>query len=549
MALVINTNMSSLNAQRNLRKTEGPMQTSMQRLSSGLRINSAKDDAAGMAISTRMDLQIRGLTGAIRNANDGLSFIQTAEGAVNEMVFDVERIYELAVQAASKNTRIDREALDREVQDRLSELERIVSQTRFNGEKFLNRQVTWTYQVGPKVGESITVSTQNVSPSSLGMSSTFDEDWKEDVVARSAWSMYNEAGGGTNKAGRDGFNNDIALNTIDLGGKMKQEEVLNNSKTVIDRMNDYVEKTEIRGFSYGNALVASEAVSGTAGGIEGAIMINGVAIGSFSATGSANETAKNVVSVVNDKFESTGVKAFIVSEARLVFSNTTGASITYAVDVSKFRTSAGEVAAEMKLGVDSNVEIEADQNGVIVLNDLRTGAGVGTAVFNSSSTVAMFGYGKADLYNPDTEIRDDEGRIIKNDDGSWRTEAKTTSYTIQRREAGDKYVGLERTPLKELEIKTLSSSKITLMAAERALDQLNTFKSAMGASMNRMSSTIRNLDNVRENITAAQSRIQDADFAMETADLTKNMILQQAGLSVLSQANSMPRNVLSLLQL
>ncbi len=129
MALSINTNLFALNAQRNLRKTEAPLTTAMQRLSSGLRINSAKDDAAGLAIATRMTRQVNGLTVAMRNANDGVSFAQTAEGAIDEMVTATQRIYELSVQSASYNTSADRQSMNQEVTELIGELNRIVQQT------------------------------------------------------------------------------------------------------------------------------------------------------------------------------------------------------------------------------------------------------------------------------------------------------------------------------------------------------------------------------------------------------------------------------------
>ncbi len=175
MALVINTNTMSLNAQRNLSSSASQLATSLQRLSSGLRINSAKDDAAGLAISERFTTQIRGLTQAARNANDGISLAQTAEGALTEVQSNLQRIRELAVQSANAtNSASDRVALDEEVQQRLSEIERIAAQTSFNGQKILDGTFgSAQFQVGANVGETININlTTGVKSSQLGQIAT-----------------------------------------------------------------------------------------------------------------------------------------------------------------------------------------------------------------------------------------------------------------------------------------------------------------------------------------------------------------------------------------
>lgn len=175
MASIINSNISSLNAQRNLSMSQTSLQTSMQRLSSGLRINSAKDDAAGMAISERMTTQIRGLNQAARNANDGISLSQTAEGALAEVTSNLQRIRELAVQSANAtNNSSDRVALDREVQQRLQEVDRISSQTTFNGQRVLDGTFgTANFQVGAEANQTISVGfTQGTRLTQLGQLAT-----------------------------------------------------------------------------------------------------------------------------------------------------------------------------------------------------------------------------------------------------------------------------------------------------------------------------------------------------------------------------------------
>ena len=607
MALVINTNMSSLNAQRNLRNTTVPLQTAMQRLSSGLRINSAKDDAAGLAISTRMDTQIRGLTVAMRNANDALSFIQTSEGAVNEMINDVERIYELGVQSASYNTVQDRKSMDLEVQEMIQELDRIVTQTRYNGEQFLNQTVSWSYQVGAQVDETITLNTENLSPTAIGVTSTSLNKWRTEDVAKASWSIYNS---GMN----DSFSRDVKINGTFLGGSIEGDKILNNSKAIIDRTNKYTNQTNVSAMSYGNSLIASQALSLESGSVSaeaGFISINGVSVGSLTAASlSENEivnirneakanaskdwdslsveeqskrieeiksgfltriksgdlkpidemqaemkpedlaaaltadyidsgkmhddaiddsvkkalakkTAQNVASTINDKSAETGIEAFVVSDSRLVLSNITGGGINYMIDIAKIKSEKGDSFKDINFGLKpEGGSVEGGQNGVIVLNDNRFEHGA--IEFDSAKTSAVFGYGVVTLNDKKENIQ-------------GKTEI-TDKIALKKKSVGD------------LNITTEVDAKIAMMVTSKVLDKLNAFKAVMGAKMNRIESTVRNIDNIRENLSAAKSRILDADFAVETANLTKSMILQQAGISVLSQANSQPQSVLALLQ-
>ncbi|MBF0472130.1 MAG: hypothetical protein HQK91_00680 [Nitrospirae bacterium] len=585
MALTINTNVPSLDTQRNLRKTESPLNSAMQRLSSGLRINSAKDDAAGMAIATRMDTQVRGMSVAIKNTNEGLSFLQTAEGALNEMVADVQRIYELSVQSSSYNTENDRSSMNVEVNELVKELDRVVSQTRYNGEQFLNHQVSWSYQVGTKVDETITVNTTNLSPKALGITSSANNQWKTDEVAQAAWSTYSAST--KNDAAKK-----IKINDVDMGGAIPSKEIANNSKVLAERINRYSSVTNVNAMSYGNAIVAEKPItagSSGASGEAGFMSINGIAIGGFTkgeitkeeraqagegiqseknkfvneerqkiqkgtapAPTSAeadlsdsalaqkrgearfNElvdqkagaligqrTAGNIAAAINDRSTETGVKAFIVSNARLVLANQSGSAINYDIDISKFTSKKGDSSKDIDLGLNINGgKIENGQNGIIVLNDKNFGKGV--AHVDSSETTALLGYGVVTLNGKQSDIQ-------------GRTDAAS-------------HIVLNKKSMADMSIDSVDNSKLTMMVTDEVLNTLNSFKSTLGAQMNRMESTIRNLDNVRENVTAARSRIQDADFAEETANLTKSMIIQQAGISVLAQANSSPSRVLALLQ-
>jgi len=245
MALSINTNLYALNAQRNLRKSENPLAQAMQRLSSTLRINSAKDDAAGLAIATRMTTQINGLSVAMRNANDGVSFSQTAEGAMDEMINALQRIYELANQASSYNTSSDRSSMNQEVRQLVAELNRIVTQTKYNGEQFLNQSKSINVQVGVDVNETINISTSSVTPTSMGVSTSYTSSLAASDVSLAAVRGYYSGGLGAN----------ATLEGVDLGDAITTaSDYKNNSINIINRINQYTASTGVTAFSFGNAM-------------------------------------------------------------------------------------------------------------------------------------------------------------------------------------------------------------------------------------------------------------------------------------------------------
>ncbi len=504
MGLSINTNLFALNAQRNLRKTQNPLQKAMQRLSSGLRINSAKDDAAGMAISTRMSRQITGLSVSMRNANDGISFAQTAEGAMDEMTTNIQRIYELAEQAASYNTSADRTSLNTEVQELIAELNRVVSQTRYNGEQFLNQAKSIDIQVGTEVKETINISTSNVSPSTMGVNTSYNSTVGASDMAAAAYIAYDTASGSTA----------ATLAGTTLGAALDATEYKNNSQAVINRINQYTGDTGVTAFSFGNSLALSTAAvaAATVGTVAaGYLTINGTQIGSFTTASSGGTTQTNIIAAINNKSTTTGVVAVAISSSgavqssvdsatRIVLANTTGAAITTSLD----STVTGASSMSTDLLASTSMSVAAGQNGKILFSNDLTDS---TSVSMNTVSGAIFGLGTS-----------------------------TSS------------VSLTATSINSVTITNTANANIAILAAKQGLDTLNSERATLGAKLNRLESTIRNLDNVRENLTAARGRILDADFAEETANMTKSMIMQQAGISVLSQANSLPQNILALLQ-
>ena len=474
----------------------------MQRLSSGLKINSAKDDAAGFAMATRMTRQSRGLSVAIRNANDGVSFAQTAEGAMDEMINALQRISELSQQSASYNSSLDRTSMNTEVSELINELSRIVSQTRYNGDKFLNQTKSIDVQVGVEVKETINISTSNVSPTTMGVSTSFTNSLGASDVAKAGYIAYTQATSATA----------LTLEGATLGNAMAAgSDYMNNSQNVINRINEYTNDTGVTAFGFGNSLVLSSAQMVGATAVEvaaGYLTINGTQIGTFTQASSGSATQANLITAVNNKTTTTGITAVAVdssgavmsdltSLSRIVLANTTGAAISASLNSSV----SGGSGLTTSVMATTSMSVSAGQNGKIIFNDSLTD----TSVAMSTISGAIMGLGSA---------------II--------------SF-------------LTATTVNDVSVTSAGNANIAILVAKEALETLNTEKATLGAKLNRLDSTIRNIENVRENVTAARSRIMDADFAVETANMTKYLIMQQAGISVLSQANSLSQNVLSLL--
>jgi flagellin len=491
MPQTINTNIMSLNAQRNLNRTQSELATTIQRLSSGLRINSAKDDAAGLAISTRMSTQINGLSVAIRNANDGISIAQTAEGAMDEMVKSLIRANDLALQAASYNTSADRASLNQEVTQIIDELSRVVNQTRFNGEQLLSGGFSADVQVGTNVNETINVSIGNLSPTGLGVASEYA------VVNAASNATFADRIRNTQDTALDGSAdslNGVVLAAVTAGSK---------SVNKIDAINAVSATTGVKAFSYGNAAVSTADVTdanatGAAGLTvgNGALSINGVSIDGAG----ANTTMDDLVAAINAKTGEHGVVAVrdaggAANQSRLVLMNRTGAAVTVSVNDANAATVTGFASG--------TTSVDAGANGLVVLNGKLNAT---TVTYDAAAT------------------------------GTAITGVASATTT------------LANAPVNAQSVSTQAGANLAILAFQAALDQINGDRAVLGAKLNRFDATIRNLENVRENVTAARGRIQDADFAAETASLTRSQILQQAGIAMVSQANSLPQAALSLLQ-
>jgi flagellin len=506
MALVINTNTMSLNAQRNLSMSASQLATSLQRLSSGLRINSAKDDAAGLAISERFTTQIRGLTQASRNANDGISLAQTAEGALGEVQSNLQRIRELSVQAANAtNSASDRTALDEEVQQRLQEIERIASQTSFNGQKILDGTFgAAQFQVGANVGETITINlTTGVKASQIGQIAT--------ATSSVEVTTANLTGSGTIQVGSG------AAKTVGLA---VQGTSAGQSVGSAYAKGAAINAAGVPGLTVtatNNVEFGVAATSGVAAGDTYSLRLNGVDIfATYDQQANGVLTTQQLADGINSQTANSGVSATLVG-ANLRLSAADGRDINIA------QVFGGAAAGGVTAGA----------GGPTTVNGVTFRDGTLTATLADASAYSTV----AGAVNGGTLTLAATDNIIATGDGVIMGFASANS-TIAK----------DTTTLSSQNVRTVVSANSTIQRIDSALTAISSLRSNFGAIQSRFESTINNLQTTTENLTASRSRILDTDFAAETASLTKAQILQQAGTAILAQANAVPQNVLSLLR-
>lgn len=468
MAQVINTNIASLNAQRNLNKSQGMLSTSLQRLSSGMRINSAKDDAAGLAISERFTAQIKGLNQAVRNSNDGISLSQTAEGALGEVTNNLQRIRELAVQSSNAtNSSSDRVAMQAEVTQLVAEIDRVASQTNFNGVKLLDGTFSaQTFQVGANVGETISIaSIANATKSGLGID-----------------NAGGKLTGNTTEVANTLQAGELTINTVDVGAVAKDAKLI---AAAITATGTAISATAT-GADFDSGAFALTTAGAAASGDVYTLVVGGIDI-----AGTALTTGGVTVAEMNNALTAS---SDALTAAGITTSGTFGAGVTFT---------------------------RADGGNVVVAGSFTTG----TATGGVANTGTGYGYVNSVTANgADLVI----GGSNAADSGLT---AGTTSSTDNT-----------------LVVSTVAGSALVIAAVDAALTTVNGSRGTLGAIQNRFESVVTSLQTSSESLSAARSRIQDTDFAAETANLTKAQILQQAGMAMMAQANSLPQNVLSLLQ-
>ncbi|MTV40775.1 flagellin N-terminal helical domain-containing protein [Duganella radicis] len=519
MAQVINTNVASLNSQRNLTSSQANLSTSLQRLSSGLRINSAKDDAAGLAISERFTSQIRGNTTAARNANDGISLAQTAEGGLSTAGDLLQRIRELAVQSANgTNSDSDRKSIQNEVSALSQELDRVANTTQFNGQNVLDGSLTSSqFQVGANSGQTINVGIQSAKATDIGnntLKSVLDGGATNSSSATTTGSNAITAQNLTFTSGT-GTTTNVK---VDLGESAKKIAASVNALSN----------------SSGVKATATTTATITGGGGNTAI-----ADGSFqfqlrgdnSVEADANSTAVTIsaqvkggdlsglAQAINAQVGTTGISAAVVTNTTSGFkeiklTNSSGADI----NIVNTNTATNDALATSNLrGAD---KAASGATAAVAGNLVTFAAGVATG-----GVAAVVGGG--------LEFSSDSGFALKSDTG---TDIVNVS------------AGSDLQSVSKIDVSSVDGSNAALKTIDAALNQVNSNRAALGAIQNRFASTIANLNTATENLSASRSRIQDTDFAAETASLTRGQILQQAGTAILAQANSLPNGVLSLLR-
>lgn len=715
MPQIINTNVASLNSQRNLNRSQSELGVALQRLSSGLRINSAKDDAAGLAISERFTTQIRGLNQAARNANDAISLSQTAEGALGEYGNILQRVRELALQSAnSTNSSSDRKALNSEVQQQLAELNRISTQTQFNGQNVLDGSFTDAqFQVGANANQTISVSIGNASTDALGAYQYTNTSSPVSGTALSSGDLtINDVNVGTSTDGSaDAIVNAInaVSNQTTVTATATSEIVASNAPTgktslqsgdlVINGVNigavagNYDLATQ--GASIATAInnkTATTGVTATANSVTGALTLSS-SVGETIAITSSNTTAgaarvenatglelsastafgSNSIALSGTKGSSVATFAFANYTQGDTFTVGTGANQkTYKLDAAQATgdldgaayvigdgfTDDATLNAEILDALNGTTTAGSAANGVVatttggtnvtLTNDalgIETlassvfadgGGGAVTAITNTAGTgltegatvildgttytfitgatsgndisltqagadaaaldaigtalggaintnhtanttdiVATFGGGgdtvivtadvkgtpgNASIDATGTAIAAGAAETITNaTDGAYTASTTYGQISLSSSEAyqvggnNPALAGLSTasstlTAINTIDISSVTGANTAIELIDGALDQVNTIRGDLGAVQNRFESTIANLTTTSENLSAARSRIRDADFAAETAALTRLQILQQAGVSILSQANSLPQLALSLLQ-
>ena len=561
MAMSVNTNITSLGVQKNLNKASDALSQSMNRLSSGLKINSAKDDAAGMQIANRLGNQVKGLNVAIANANNGVSIAQTAEGAMQESTNTLQRLRELALQAANGDkSDADRVSLQQEFTAKVGELTRIANTTNFGGRNLLDGSFNnVAFQIGANANETISFGMTAVGATALkgeyseatangaalaGISATAIGSSLSGAKATSgaAVAALQTAGAGIAAGGATVNINgkDIALTAADKGAAVA---------TAINTANAGVTASwdETAGKISLSSASAITVAGGTAIGIAdgktpaapatgattiasaGDIKVNGKDV-----TWAANATITTVLASIKTAVGGTG-DATIGSDGRIQVKSNGGS------DVGLSNNDAGSLAAlglsagtsQAKLTADTSVNL----NGVEVKFKKGDTTDAIVSSINSASTgvnASKNGDGSLSLFSK---------KDIVIADGS-----AGTGLTALGLVAGTTASTTLETSVADLSILTAASSQQAIQALEGAMQQIDSQRSQLGAVQNRFSSTVANLQSIAQNSAAAKGRVEDADFAAEAAELTKQQTLQQASTAILSQANQLPSAVLKLLQ-
>jgi flagellin len=513
----------SLNAQRNLGNSQEALSKSMERLSSGLRINSAQDDAAGLAISNRMTSQIRGLNQAVRNSNDGISLAQTAEGAMQETTNILQRMRELAVQSANDtNSASDRSSLQSEVNQLKQEITRIAETTSFNGKNLLDGSMTTAqFQVGANSNQTISFGINSVKSADLGNNSL--KSTSDDATGiQAATAAATDASG----------NNNVTAQTLTIVGPEGSDTVAvgadNSANAIAGNVNAKSATTGVTAEAVTTATLSTLSADGTVSfSLQGS---NSESIGITATV--TTDNLSSLAQAINDQAGNTGITAELSGDNESI---TLTQAAGHDIDIVDFvHSAAGEGGTTATMAVTGS---QTDAAGValnpVILTDVAgaDATAEATAVTSNTDSTVIGGeisFSASGSFNVSTDALTGAGSLFNNTVAGGANVSTLSS-------------------IDKVDITTVSGSADAIQAIDGALMQVDNMRGELGAVQNRFESTIANLSNVSENLSAARSRILDADIAQETSAMTKNNILQQVGVSILAQANQAPQLALSLL--
>jgi flagellin len=570
MSSIINTNILSQIAQNNLSNTQSSLTSAVTRLSSGLKINSAADDAAGLAISDRMTSQINGLTAAQQNATNGISLAQTAGSALTQITANLQRIRELAVQASNSTySSSDRQSMNQEVQQRLSEINRIASQTQYNGLNLLDGSFgNASFQVGANAGQTISVNlSSSVKTSQIGQTSeTTLQIGSGTGQNLSAGSLAIQLGNGTTtaigtatsgseegQAADSAYAASAAINSSDISGLSSTATNTQNvtlaasvtTATTISINGTAVYSAGVGALSIGDLINGINAQSSTPGvtateNADGSLQLGAADGRNIDLTDSAGANAMTVAGSAigatattlygTVTLSSSSVIGLSGSDATTLASGTnlqaTGAAVDSATSLS------GTTAASFTL------------NGTVVTTGTTWNASdLATAINNAhitnvSASADSSGHLQLESFSNAGISISGSGNAIVSDSGLTAATAQTTIYTA----------ATGNTSLANADVLSVADAQQTLLAVDSALTQVDSLQGELGAVQNRFASTITNLQSATQNAQSSQSDIQDADYASEASNLSRAQVLQQAGTAMVAQANQLPQTVLKLLQ-
>ena len=603
MALVVNTNIEALNAQRNLNINNNKLGKSIQRLSSGLRINSAADDAAGLSIATKFQAQVRGSNQAVRNANNAISLVQVAEGGIDTITNILQRLRELAVQAASDdNTNVDRNTLTKEADNLVTELTRVSNTSEFNTQTLLDGSFKNSLiQIGANADQTLSINFGDLRGSAIGARAEFIAD----------------IGDGVTTAVEEGFGaGEIKINGTDVAATNSADDQFSVLDISSSQLGSAVSTITFNFFVNGTSITVSMVVNQAGSEIAASIVnavtaagINNVTARVVNGSGYVIEATKGetlLLAVSNTGAATASVNiisnvgltnlasnfAIGSTDAAIANSNGESSAIAKAVAINAVKSNSTVQAKAIEHTVTGNTSVSAavltsgdvfingiDIGTVKITDNDGTGAlvtAINSKVGESGVTATIDGSGKLVLTAVDGRniaVTTKDASTATTTLGLDASDMTGTSFVFRGQvrlnssetflltsasslEDLDPTLGASKSVAKDLSTFNINSLKIdsqksataAILTLDAALDDVNTLRSDIGAIQNRIEFAIQNLEIAAENTSASESRIRDADFAKEVAILTKNQILVQAGASMLAQANGLPQIALQLLQ-